>query len=79
LRDRKSEKIKTTIHRNTPSEHRLLGQWLCDNTGKVPDDIQVVMEATGIYHEAIAGYLFTKGFKVCVINLDVLTMLKASG
>jgi transposase len=68
LRDRKSEKVKTKIHRNTPSEYRLLSKWLCDNTGKAPDDIKVVMEATGIYHEAIAEYLYTKGFKVCVIN-----------
>jgi transposase len=68
LRDRKTEKVKTKIHRNTPSEHRLLGQWLCDITGKAPDEIQVVIEATGIYHEAIAEYLYAQGFKVCVIN-----------
>ena len=28
----------------------------------------IVMEATGIYHEALAEFLYNKGYRVCVVN-----------
>jgi transposase len=44
---------------------QVLGEWLqkhCD------EERWVVMEATGIYHEALAEWLFARGVRVCVLN-----------
>ncbi len=50
---------------NTQSGFELLQQWL--NKHAEPK-AWVVMEATGIYHEALAQWLHKRGYKVCVLN-----------
>lgn len=68
LRDPVAFKVKTKVFANTPDGFRALGQWLEQNTGKLPGDIHITLEATGIYHEALAYALHGMGFQVSVIN-----------
>jgi len=42
--------------------------WATKNTGLAIEHLHVVMEATGIYHEQLALFLFNKGARVSVVN-----------
>lgn len=44
-----------------------LVKWLDKNTGS-PEDISIVMESTGIYHEALVYHLYDEGFSVSVMQ-----------
>lgn len=68
LRDPATGKIKSKKHDNTSSGHKALVQWLSKNVSTDPNEILVVMEATGIYHEVVAYALFEAGVRVCVAN-----------
>lgn len=68
LRDVKLLKIKTKILKNTPAGFKQLKSWLEKNITTELADIHVCMEATGIYHEALAYALHTMGVKVSVVN-----------
>ncbi|KGR42989.1 IS110 family transposase [Xanthomonas vasicola] len=50
---------------NDPKGFATLHAWLC--THAQPDS-WVVMEATGIYHQALAEFLYAHGYRVCVLN-----------
>lgn len=50
---------------NTPSGFELFGQWL---SKYAEPKAWIVMEATGVYHEALAEYLLQHDYKVCVLN-----------
>jgi transposase len=50
---------------NDPAGFRLLQQWL---QAHATPDTWLLMEATGIYHEALAEYLHGLGYRVCVMN-----------
>lgn len=68
LKDPQLNKVKTKVFKNTPEEHQLLGRWLLDQTQTDASDIRIVLEATGVYHEAVAYSLHQQGFIVCVVN-----------
>lgn len=68
LRDPDANKIKTKVFRNQSDGHKTLSSWLTKTLKTTPDQIQVTLEATGIYHEGIAYHLYQQGFQVCVIN-----------
>ncbi len=68
LRDAETGKVKTKSTPNTPSGFRQLYDWLLKETCESPSNIQVVIEATGVYHETVAYYLHDAAFKVCVVN-----------
>src|SRR5690554_2938564 len=68
LRDRQTMKIKTKVFPNKENGFAALIQWTRDNSEAKPEDIQVMMEATGIYHEALAYALYEAGFQVFVAN-----------
>ncbi|MDO6423780.1 IS110 family transposase [Saccharophagus degradans] len=68
LRDPQTLKVKTKVLKNNHAGIEMLAQWLTKTTGSSQDEITVVMEATGIYHEKLAYSLFEKGFKVVVAN-----------
>src|SRR5690606_39340108 len=42
-----------------------MGEWLEKHAGP---EAWIVMEATGIYHEALATWLFEQGYHVSVVN-----------
>ena len=54
---------------NTPEGFAELEAWLLKH---VEPGAVVVMEATGIYHEAVAEYLFHKGYRVSVLNPKII-------
>lgn len=68
LRDIASKKVKTKVFKNNKTGHQELLNRLLKTTGKPITDIRCVMEATGIYHEALAYILYEAGLQVCVAN-----------
>ena len=68
LKDVAASKVKTKVVQNTTSGIETLSTWLVKTTASAPQEILVVMEATGVYHEKLAYTLYDKGFKVVVIN-----------
>ena len=57
---------------NTPAGYQALGLWYQQQTGAAPDACQVILEATGPYHEAAALALHEAGFAVSVVNPKVI-------
>lgn len=68
LKDVAKLKVKTKVIENNRAGLEALSTWLVKTTQAQPEEILVVMEATGIYHENLAYTLYEKGFKVCVVN-----------
>lgn len=68
LKDPVKTKVKTKVVENRQKCHVQLAEWLCKNTGADPRDIHVVMEATNVYHEALAHCLYGRGFRITVAN-----------
>ncbi len=55
---RKKNKFKTKVFKNNVADSKALDIWLTSLTKAAPSEITVLMEATGIYHENLAHYLF---------------------
>ena len=53
---------------NHPAGFAQLVAWLAKNNGADAKNIKVFMEATGVYHEALAEFLYAQGFAVYVFN-----------
>ncbi|TVZ38012.1 transposase [Alteromonadaceae bacterium 2753L.S.0a.02] len=68
LRDPELLKVKTKVLKNTPSGIESLAHWLVKTTQQPAENIIVVMEATGIYHENLAYRLYEQDFSVVVAN-----------
>ena len=43
-------------------------QWSCEKAHCSPTELQILMEATGPYHEKLAHWMYQKGVQVSVIN-----------
>jgi transposase len=67
LLDPASDKRKTKSLPNTPDGFQALAGWLAKQS-VAANAIHVVMEATGVYHEALAFWLADKGYRVSVAN-----------
>jgi transposase len=65
---REDEKLKTKVVTNTLDDWKELIEWSVKNTGLNIEQLHFVMEATGIYHQRLATYLFDAGAKVSVVN-----------
>lgn len=68
LRDATAGKKKSKVLRNTTQGHKQAVDWLLKNTKASPADIVVVVEPTGIYHEALMYALHEKGIKILLVN-----------
>jgi len=68
LRDIETNKVKTKVLKNKPEGFKSLIEWALVNTKHPIDEIHFVMEATGIYHEALAYTLHGAGANVSVVN-----------
>ena len=68
LRNADTNKVKTKIFQNTRDGHEKLKSWIEVNLNDDPANIHIIMEATGVYHESLALYLFNHGFNVSVAN-----------
>lgn len=68
LKDASTLKVKAKVFSNDRTGHTELLVWLNKHVGQPFNAIHVVMEATGIYHEALAYWLFDHQINVSVIN-----------
>ncbi len=68
LRDVDKSKFKTKVFKNVSTDYKALIAWLKGQTKSEASEILIVMEATGVYHENLAYYLYEQGFQVCVVN-----------
>lgn len=68
LRDPQALKVKTRVFKNDKPAFKGLVEWLQKQTDQSPEAIEVMMEATGIYHEALAYALHKAGMVVYVAN-----------
>ena len=68
LRDRQSQKVKTKVLPNTLEGHQQLIHWLSKTLAVDLGQVQVVIEATGVYHESLAYALHASGVEVIVVN-----------
>ena len=66
IRDLSTMKLKSKIQANTPTGHKALLEWAMKQTGEQVNELHLVMEATGIYHEALAYALHDAGAQVSV-------------
>ena len=65
---REQDKLKTKVITNKITGWQELFDWALKNTHLAVEQLHFVMEATGIYHEQLAMFLFNKGAKVSVVN-----------
>ena len=68
IRDLPAMKVKSKVQANTPKGHQALLSWAMAQTGEEVSELHFVMEATGIYHEALAYALHDAGAQVSVVN-----------
>jgi transposase len=68
IRDLSAMKVKSKVQTNTPTGHQALLEWAMKQTGESVNELHFVMEATGIYHEALAYTLYDAGAQVSVVN-----------
>jgi transposase len=67
-RDLETGKVKTKVWPNTAQGHRQVMDWATQHLKVSIDQIAFVMEATGIYHEALAYALHGAGAEVVIVN-----------
>ena len=65
---REEDKLKTKVIANKQTGWQELLDWALKNTGLEVALLHFVMEATGIYHEQLATFLYKAGAKVSVVN-----------
>jgi len=68
MRNIDTGKVKTRVLKNKTEGFKLLIEWAEKNTNVPLNEIHFVMEATGIYHEALAYALHNANAIVSVIN-----------
>lgn len=65
---REQDKVKTKVFANRQIGWQELLEWSLKNTGLTLSDLHFVMEATGVYHEQLATFLYDAGANVSVVN-----------
>jgi transposase len=65
--DDQSPWLKRKVSNDQPGWRRLV-QWAEQQASSDRAEIGIVLEATGVYHLPVAGFLSTAGFKVMVVN-----------
>ena len=68
LRDVDTMKVKSKKLGNPPEGHQDLLVWAQKHTGLPIDELRFVLEATGVYHEALAYGLHEAGAEGVVLN-----------
>jgi transposase len=68
LKDPERLKVKTKVLSNDQTGFKALRAWLEKNITADLSRIHVIVEATGVYHEALAYALYEMGIEVSVIN-----------
>lgn len=68
LKELENRKVRTKVLRNLPQGYQQLIDWIEKVADCQIQDVQFVMEATGIYHEMLAYALYEAGAQVIVAN-----------
>lgn len=68
LKDTDNIKVKTKVFKNEHKDFECLVDWLKSNVTDNLSDIHITIEATGVYHENLAYYLFDNSLVVSIIN-----------
>ena len=68
LRNAETGKRKSKSFKNTPQEHNSCSTWLLNVTKQPVEDIVLVVEPTGVYHEGLVYTLHDSGFKILQVN-----------
>jgi transposase len=68
LRDPEQERSRPKAADNTREGYRQLLAWSERHSKCPPEQLCFVLEATGVYHEALALFLYEAGARVCVVN-----------
>lgn len=68
LKDPATDKVKTRVFPNTVSGHQAVLAWVHTQIREPLETVHFIMEATGIYHEALAYALYRQGAQVSVVN-----------
>ncbi len=66
LKDPLAGKKTTKRFKNKPDAFAGIQRWLIGQTQGEPANIVVLLEATGVYHEALSYFLYDQGFKLIV-------------
>lgn len=68
LRDPETGRVRSKALANTPQGHAELLAWARKQSKAATAQLAFVIEATGVYHEAVAMFLHEAGARVCVVN-----------
>lgn len=68
LKDQLTGKVKSRVFTNSPAGYSALLDWAQKQTNEERETLHFIMEATGIYHEALATQMYQAGAKVSVVN-----------
>jgi transposase len=68
LRDEVRGKIKSRVFENNPQGFQALIHWATTQTEAPTADLLFTLEATGVYHEALAYALHQAGAQVAIVN-----------
>jgi len=66
LIDKESKNYRRKEFENRELGFKKLTQWIIKLTKSQIKEIQITLEATGVYHLKVVEYLINEGFKVCV-------------
>lgn len=61
LKDATTNKRKTKVFKNKQAGHEALAEWLLNNIKAAPENIVIILEPTGGYHESLMYLLHDKG------------------
>lgn len=65
---RENNKVKSKVFSNQIEEWKALISWAEKNTKENATQLHFVMEATGVYHENFAAWLYDQGANVSIVN-----------
>jgi transposase len=68
LTDPSLKKTKDKVSENSLAGFRALLEWACRHGKCEAAELHFVLEATGVYHESLAEFLFAAGCRVSVVN-----------
>ena len=68
IRDIDKSKYKTKVFKNEPCDFATIVTLLKSNVSDDLTDIHITVEATGVYHENIAYYLYDEYLRVSIVN-----------
>jgi transposase len=64
LLDKATGKVKSRELKNKKEGFESAFEWIIKTTSKSPEEMLITMEATSVYHEEAAYFLYAKSFQV---------------